>query len=134
MTASVFADTSGLFAALVSNDRRHGRAEPLLRELLSEGVALHVTSYSLLETFTLLQSRVGLDAALRFESVFQPALQTTWVDLELHQRALSRLERIGSRTVSLVDCCSFVAMEQLGLKRAFGYDPHFTEHGFELLG
>jgi predicted nucleic acid-binding protein len=35
--------------------------------------------------------------------------------------------------LSLVDCTSFETMRRLGLTRAFAFDPHFTEQGFEVV-
>ncbi|RME55690.1 MAG: VapC toxin family PIN domain ribonuclease, partial [Caldilineae bacterium] len=37
------------------------------------------------------------------------------------------------RGLSLVDCTSFVVMQQLGIDTAFAFDNHFKEQGFTLL-
>lgn len=129
----VFADTSGLFAALVRNDRKHGEAKPLFSRLIQTGGEVYTTSYALLETFALLQSRAGLDAARACEHAIRPLLRVTWVDQDLHRRAFRRLERLATRSVSLVDCTSFETMAELDLRAAFAYDPHFAEQGFTLL-
>lgn len=130
----VFADTSGLFAALVRNDLKHADAKPLLSRLIRDGAELCTTSYALLETLALLRSRVGLAAARAFERSVRPLLKVTWIDETRHRRAFRRLDRVGSRAVSLVDCASFEAMEELGVGRVFAYDPHFREQGFTVLG
>lgn len=129
-----FADTSGLFAALVRNDQVHVRAKAVLTRLLEERWELHVTSYVLLETESLLQARVGLHAARQFDHVYRPLLRVHWIDEGLHDRAFRRLELRESRRVSLVDCSSFVVMEGEGLRDVFGYDPHFTDEGFRVIG
>ena len=98
----VFADTSGLFAALVRNDWMHLRAKATMTQLLEKGAEIHLTSYVLIETMALLQARVGLKAARQFEHVFRPLLRIHWVDESLHDRAFRRLELRGSRGVSLV--------------------------------
>jgi predicted nucleic acid-binding protein len=130
----VFADTSGLFAALVRNDHMHVRAKAVLAHLIGARSELHVTSYVLLETESLLQARVGLDAARQFDHVYRPLLRIHWVDEPMHDRAFRRLELRESRSVSLVDCSSFVVMEAEGLRMVFGYDPHFAEEGFRVIG
>jgi len=38
---------------------------------------------------------------------------------------------VARKRVSLVDCGSFYVMRRLGIKRAFTFDRHFTEQGFE---
>jgi len=129
----LFADTSGLFAALVRNDRKHEDAKPLFSRLIELGAEIHATSYVLLETLTLLQSRSGLAAARACEQAIRPLLRITWMDEERHRRAFRRLERVGTRSVSLVDCASFETMAELGLRAAFAYDPHFEAEGFSLL-
>jgi len=35
--------------------------------------------------------------------------------------------------LSLVDCVSFEVMRRIGMNRVFCFDPHFEEHGFEVL-
>lgn len=126
----VFADTSGLFAALVLNDVNHEAAKATLTRLLDLGAELHVTSYTLLETLALLQARVGFEAATSFERDLRPLLHLTWVDDSLHSRAFQRLELRRRRGLSLVDCAAFVAMEDLRLAQAFTYDEDFELEGF----
>ena len=129
----VYVDTSGLFAALVSNDVNHGRARPTLAALLESGAALHTSSYALLESLALLQTRVGLDAASRVHRELRPVLEVHWIDEELHDRAFSRLEERGRRQLSLVDCSGFVVMEEHRIATAFAYDDDFRREGFEVL-
>ena len=104
-----------------------------MEKLLEESAEIHVTSYVLLETMALLQARVGLEAARQFENVLRPLLQVHWVDELLHEKAFKRLELRGTRGVSLVDCTSFVTMEDAGIRSVFGYDEHFTDEGFHLV-
>lgn len=130
----VFADTSGLFAALVRNDINHPQAKATLALLLDSGAELHATSYHLLELLALLQARVSFEAARSFDRDFRPLLRVIWVDEALHTRAFHRLELRARRSLSLVDCAAFVVMEELGITDAFGYDPDFEQEGFRLVG
>ena len=128
----VFADTSGLFAAMVRNDVNYSRASRGLSQILRSRDDIHTTSYVLLETLALLQARVGLEAARQFEQALRPLLTVTWVGETLHERAFRRLELRGRKSLSLVDCASFVVMEQTGIDVAFAFDSHFRDEGFEL--
>jgi hypothetical protein len=85
----------------VRNDMMHDGAKATLTALLKNGSELHATSYVLQETLALLQSRVSLEAALRFEHDLRPLLQMTWMDEDLHRRAFRRLElaRLPKRVV-----------------------------------
>ena len=129
----VLADTSGLFAALVRNDRMHLPAKATMTRLLLEEFDLCTTSYVLLETLALLQARVGLHAADEFERTLRPRFEVIWVGGTLHERAFRRLGLRQTHGCSLVDCCSFVVMEDQGIQQAFGYDKHFSDEGFRLV-
>lgn len=60
-----------------------------------------------------------------------PAITVTWVDADLHRVALEAT-LAGTRGVSLVDHTSFVLMRWRNLRRAFAFDDHFAQEGFEL--
>lgn len=130
----VFLDTSGLFAVLVRNDYMHVRARATFECLVEKNSVLLTTSYVLLETSALLQARVGLEAARRFQHEFSTLFNVHWVDEKLHEKAFRRLELRGKREISLVDCTSFVYMEDNRISRVFTYDKHFSEEGFVILG
>ena len=129
----VFADTSGLYAALVGNDVMHERAERICRKLIEREDEIHTTSYVVVETVSLLHARVGPPAVTGFRAAIEPLLEVLWVDADLHERAMVRLVDSASRRVSLVDHASFEAMAQLGLESVFGFDIHFEEAGFTLI-
>ncbi len=130
----VFVDTSAFFATLVRNDYMHVRARETFERLIGWPVELHTTSYVVLETIALLQARVGLDAARSFQHEFLSIVKVCWVDQSLHEKAFRRLELRGRREISLVDCTSFVWMEESGVARAFAYDEHFSAEGFTVYG
>jgi predicted nucleic acid-binding protein len=130
----LFVDTSGLFAAIDRRDVQHPHARPTLEHLLREKVEMHTTSYVVLETLTLLQARIGLPAAIAFQQDLKPLLHITWMTDALHQRAFQRLLARQQRKLSMVDCASFVVMEELELTAVFGYDAHFAKQGFRLVG
>lgn len=129
----VFADTSALFASLVSNDSHHGDGISLMRGLLEREDAIVTSSLVLSETMSLLQARVGLSHAILFHETLRPFLQVVWVDERLYESAVRRLRLRGRRKVSLVDASSFVIMEERGIDTAFAFDDHFRLEGFQLL-
>jgi predicted nucleic acid-binding protein len=45
--------------------------------------------------------------------------------------ALVSLLAAGRKKLSLVDCVSFGIMREAGIRKAFAFDRHFTEQGFE---
>ena len=126
----VFIDTSALFATLVRNDLMHVRGAACFSKLLEIGAEMHTTSYVTLKCAALLQARVSLEAIRLFHHEFQTFLHVHWVDKALHDRAVRRLELRNRRELSLVDCTSFVWMEENDVSHVFAYDKHFHEEGF----
>lgn len=88
------------------------------------------TSYVLVETYALLQRRVGLEAVDALRRGFAPLLEVVWVDAPIHDQALDHLQERGTPSVSLVDTTSFVVMRARSIGRAFTFDAHFTDEGF----
>ena len=128
----IFADTSALFALLVHDDYMHARAKANFEYFVQNDTRLLTSSYVLLETLTLLQRRVSLEAAWDFDRKIVPILDVVWVDKRWHNQALQRLQAERSRSVSLTDCLSFEIMEARALTTAFTFDGHFPERGFEI--
>ena len=131
MTA--FVDTSALYAVLARDDRNHGRAAAAWRTAIEAGEELVTTNYVLLETLALAQSRLGMKAVRAVVDDVTPALTVEWIDPDDHRNAVLALVAAGRRRLSLVDCSSFEVMRRLRIRRAFAYDKHFAEQGFEML-
>jgi predicted nucleic acid-binding protein len=75
---------------------------------------------------------LGLDVARRLADALDAGYRIVWVDQQLHRAAWKVVSRLERRQVSLVDCTSFQIMEQLRLRKAFAFDSHFKDFGFEL--
>ena len=129
----VFADTSALFALLARNDYMHVRAKAAFEYFRNHDTILVTSSYVLVETMALVQSRLGMDAAIDFHQKIEPLLEIVWVDNEWHSKAAQRLLAIRKNKVSLVDCLSFIIMEAREINIAYSYDKHFQEQGFTLI-
>ncbi|MFQ5796560.1 MAG: type II toxin-antitoxin system VapC family toxin [Candidatus Bipolaricaulia bacterium] len=94
--------------------------------------ALLTHSYVLVETFALVQRRLGLEAVRALHHDLIPVLDVVWVDGDLHQMAAEALLASGSRSVSLVDRVSFALMRRQDIRTAFVFDDDFTREGFEI--
>lgn len=128
---SAFVDTSALLAVLDADDAQHARASRTWRELVSGDEPLATSSYVLVETFALVQARLGLDAVAALHGDVVPILEIVWVDEALHAAAMTALLTARKRELSLVDCLSFEVMRRAGIERAFAFDRHFSQQGFE---
>jgi len=130
---TVFVDTSALYAVLDADDEFHGPAADALENLLSEDVALVTSSYVLVETFALVQSRLGMEATRALADQLLPIVRTMGITPEDHAGAVQALLAADRRDLSLVDCSSFLLMRRLGLRKTFTFDADFLAQGFETI-
>lgn len=130
---SVFVDTSAVLAVLDADDQFHARARDVWTELIERAETLVCTSYVLVETFALVQSRLGLDAVRTLVEDVLPWVQVHWVTEADHRTAVTALLTAGRRQLSLVDCVSFAVMRHLQLRTVFAFDSDFAAQGFERL-
>jgi uncharacterized protein len=128
----VFADTAGLYAVLDRDDSNNERASAAWRALLGPDLAMVTTNYVLLETFALVQRRLGMAAMRSFSGDVLPVLKQEWVTPDDHSAALAAVLAAGRRDLSFVDTSSFQVMRRLGIRSAFTFDAHFRKHGFEV--
>jgi len=110
---------------------QHERAKAGWGRLLEDAEPLFTTSYVLVETYALAQARFGLAAVRTLQADVFPAIDIVWVDQDLHRAALAALLTAQRRNLSLVDCVSFEAMRRAGVLRAFAFDRHFAQQGFQ---
>ena len=128
----IFIDTSAFFALLDNDDAQHSAAKRIWKELLQEETTFLTSNYVLVESFALMQNRLGLGAVRDFQENIMPLIQVEYVDLEMHRAGVSALLAASRRSLSLVDCVSFEVMRTLGIKAVFSFDPHFREQGFSI--
>ena len=130
---SVFVDTSALLAFLDADQPRHGDViDAWERSVVDDGL-LFTSNYVLIESFALVQRRLGLDALRALADVLVPMLRPLWIDEELHAAAVAALFAARRRKLSLVDCTSFELMRRHGLTDAFALDDDFARQGFRLM-
>ena len=129
----VFVDTSAFLAVLSSDDKHHGRAGQTWTDLLTQDTHLVCSNYVLVETFALVQWRLGIQAARTLQEDVLPVVNVEWVDKDCHCASVSALLTAGQKQLSLVDCVSFEIMRQLSIDTAFTFYRHFQEQGFNAI-
>ena len=126
----VYLDTSAFLAILDADDKNHKKAKQKWADLVMDPTQLICTNYILVETFALVQHRLGMDAVRIFQEDILPLINIEWVDAATHKSGVSALLAASRRKLSLVDCVSFETMRNSGIKTAFAFDRHFAEQGF----
>jgi len=91
-------------------------------------------SYHNVETLALLQSRLGLEAANLWYQDVLGMVELLWVDRTRHDLAFELWLSLSRKKLSFVDCVSFVSMRHYKIEKVFGFDQHFAEQGFEIMG
>lgn len=129
---SLFVDTSAILAIIDADQPRHRDVVDAFDSVIDTGDPLYTSNYVLVETFALVQRRLGLDASRDLAASFVPLLNTLWVDETIHETALSALLSAGRSSLSLVDCTSFEIMRRHGLTQALALDRDFRQQGFQV--
>jgi len=127
---TIFVDTSALYAVLCQNDSNYAAAAQYWKYILLSEESLVCTNCILVETFALIQHRLGMEAVKVFQDRVLPVLLIEWIDADQHNSAVESLLTANRRNLSLVDCSSFITMRRLGIQNVFAFDEHFSEQGF----
>ena len=129
----VFADTAGWASFFREQERHHARAVALMTQWQEENRQVVTTNYVLGELIALCEClRVPRSRGV---SYIHSIRAETWIEIvhideQLDIRAWELLENRLDKTWSLVDCASFVVMEQQGLTDALTTAHHFEQAGF----
>ena len=126
-------DTSALYALLDADDRFHHAAAATFSHMPPDKTLMVTSSYVVLETLALIQSRLGLSAVMKWKTEFQGILEIVWIEKQLHDEGLTALVAANKPTISLTDWTSFLIMRERGIEQAFSFDRHFEQQGFHLL-
>ena len=130
---SLFVDTSALLAFLDADQPRHADVIDAWERAITEDRHLFTSNYVLVESFALVQRRLGLDALRALADILVPLLRPLRIDEDLHAAAVAALFAASRRKLSLVDCTSFELMRRYGLTEALALDDDFARQGFGLL-
>ncbi len=131
----MFVDTAAWVSAADSADI----SGPLVRQIrdqwLSEGAILVTTDYVVDEILTTIRFRLGLDAAEAWWRQIEGSTRLRVESVGEARRERARLLFFGYRDkdFSFTDCCSFVVMRELRIRRVLTLDHHFRQMGFEVV-
>lgn len=130
---TTFVDASALLAVLDPDDQNHPSANQTWEELVAQEKMMMCTNFILVESFALIQHRLGMGAVRTLQEDILPLINVEWMDNQTHNSSVMALLVADRRSLSLVDCASSVTMRRLALSTAFTFDHHFEELGFEII-
>ncbi|MDA1314806.1 MAG: PIN domain-containing protein [Acidobacteria bacterium] len=130
----IFVDTGALLARFVKRDQYHSSAQRAWRRLARSHWQCYTTNFVLDETFTLIARRTTYDFAAEraLGLLTSDNLIILRPDPEDELQAVALFRKFANQRVSFTDCISFVSMKRQGLRRAFTFDRHFADAGFEI--
>jgi predicted nucleic acid-binding protein len=131
----IFVDTGPFVARSVRQDGHHVRSRRVWTQLEADRIRCFTSNFVLDEAFTLLGRRSSYSfAAERARALLESAVLTILrPDAEDEAAAVGLFAKFADQRVSFTDCISFVLMRRHRLSRAFTFDRHFADAGFELI-
>lgn len=130
----LFVDTSAWLALNDKNDQYHNNAVAKSIEIKSQRIELITSEYIIDESITLIRYRVSHKAAVIFGDSLLESSIVKIIDVKGEDRikAWEMFKKYEDKELSFTDCVSFVLMKNLKLHRAFAFDEHFKQMGFEI--
>ena len=123
----IFVDTSALVALKDSGDRHHAGALAAFEAHRAAQFVLTNYVVSEVHAYFCRTPSVALEYADYLLS--HPAFRVVRAMGRDERRALEILRTGKDKTYSYADAVSFAMMERLGLRTAFSFDRHFSQHG-----
>jgi uncharacterized protein len=130
----LFVDTSAWLALNDKNDQYHGEAVSRSALIKEQKIHLVTSEYIFDETITIIRYRVSHRAAVMFGDALMSSTITSIEDITDEERlkAWVLFKKYRDKELSFTDCTSFALMMKLKLQKAFTFDDHFKQVGFEL--
>ena len=128
----IFIYTSGFLALLDADDCFHAAAVKKWKCLFETRFEIVTTDYVRLESWSLIQRRLGHQATLSFQDDILPVCDIHIIGETGFQQAVTHWSIARRKKLSLVDLTSFECMRKLHIREALTFDHHFSEQGFKI--
>lgn len=130
-----FLDTSYLIALASVDDDLHKLAISLIASRRLRSVRLVTTRAVLLELGNALSKQRYREPAVKLLEGFEqdPNVEIVPLSEDLYIKALDLFKKRPDKEWGLVDCVSFVVMQERGITDALTSDEHFSQAGFNAL-
>ena len=131
----VFLDTSFAIALSSITDQNHIRAVELAHHIENNSTRLVTTQAILLEIGNALSKQRYRVAAIELlESIeSDPNIEVVLLTNNLYRLALNLFKQREDKEWGLIDCVSFIVMQNRGINDALTADIHFQQAGFRAL-
>lgn len=129
---TVFADTSGWLAIVVKSDSLHEKAVEIYLQLLKSNCKFVLHDAILLEIGNSLSNIKARNIAVKLKESIENSNRIEIISLspELIERGWKLYADRTDKDWGIVDCISFVVMNDLNITEALTADRHFEQAGF----
>jgi uncharacterized protein len=130
--AKVFVDTVAWIALVNNRDFLHEESKQILSDLRRQNYKLITTEFVLLEFANALSSPELREKTSNFIEGLQTMneIEIVSASSELFAKGFELYKTRLDKEWSIVDCSSFVVMEEMSITKAFTQDHHFEQAGF----
>lgn len=131
----VFLDTSFAIALSSLTDQNHVRAVELANQIETNRIRLVTTQAILLEIGNALSKQTYRTAAIQLLESLEAdsTVEIVLLTKDLYKAAFSLFKQREDKEWGLVDCISFIVMQDRGITDALTADRHFHQAGFRAL-
>ena len=135
MRNEVFLDAAFAIALSSPNDFFHQQAVHLADQLQDAGTHLVTTRAVLLEIGNALSKQRYRHAAVSLLKALEADPMVTIIPLteQLYERSFQLFRERPDKEWGLIDCVSFVVMQERGIWEALTTDGHFQQAGFRVM-
>jgi len=130
----IYVDTSGWGNLVDTLQQFHAETKAIYLNAKQNGSRLVTTNYVITELVALLSSplRIPRNKSIKFiESIKSSALvDIVHIDEDLDAKSWELLKNRADKNWSLVDCSSFIVMQENKIIEALTTDHHFEQAGF----
>lgn len=129
---TTFIDTNFITALVNERDELHAKALDLSERF--EGQKFLLTDAILLESGNALAKRFRTEVIDIIDQFQNSAdVEIVRLDPEIFEAGFNLFKQHKDKTWGLVDCISFVVMNERGITEALTFDQHFVQAGFRAL-
>jgi uncharacterized protein len=131
----IFLDTSFAIALSSVTDQNHVRAVQLANQIETDKTRLVTTQAILLEIGNALSKQRHRVAAIQLLESLEtdPSVEVVLFTNSLYKLAFNLFKQREDKEWGLVDCISFIVMQDRGITDALTADTHFQQAGFRAL-
>jgi uncharacterized protein len=135
MANKYFLDTNGWLALLNATDTLHQKADAFWHEIVRSNSVIVLSDWIIAETGNGLARSNNKHRFVEAVTLIQSSNQSevVFIDPVILDKSLTLFDQHQDKSWGLVDCTSFVLMNEMDISKALTSDRHYTQAGFTAL-